>query len=110
MSQQVLERPARTSGQETLHTLANNLQQMVASNRRRWKSILLLEGLGLIIAAPLAYLWLVFFLDNQLHLPMAGRLLASLGFVGGLGWIITQLVQRWHRLHLSEDQVALAME
>jgi hypothetical protein len=62
------------------------------------------------VAAPLAYLWLAFFLDNQFHLPLAGRLLASLGLVVGITCGGVHLARRWRKLHLSEDQVALAIE
>ena len=107
MSQQVLEPPPSIA---SLDNLANQLQRLVAANRRRWKTIFLLEAVGLVVAASLAYLWIVFFLDNQWHLPMAGRLLASLGFLAGAAWLIVRLVRRWRDFHPSEDRVALAME
>ena len=58
--------------------LLARLQELVAQNRRRWRTVILLEGLGLAVAAPLAYLWLALLIDNQFHLPLAGRLLAEL--------------------------------
>src|SRR5262249_50690724 len=70
----------------------------------------ILEALGLAIAAPLAYLWLVFLLDNLLYLPVWGRLIAVVGFLLALGWPAASLVRRWRQIHLTEDQVALAME
>ena len=44
---------------------------------------------------PLAYLWLVFYLDTQVHLSLAGRVLASLGLLAGVGWAAVHLVRRW---------------
>lgn len=90
--------------------LVDRLKRLVQRNSRQWKSVIVLEALGLALAAPLAYLWLVFFLDNRLHLPVLGRLLAGLGFLAGVGWSVTHLVRRWRGLQLSEDQVALAIE
>lgn len=86
------------------------LRQLVEANSRRWKTVIVLEALGLAIATPLAYLWLVLFLDNQLHLSLFGRLLASLGLLAGLAGAITHLARRWRSVHFSEDQVALAIE
>jgi hypothetical protein len=62
------------------------------------------------VALPLAYLWLVFFLDTQFHLPYVGRVLASLGVIAGVAWAVRHLVGRWRTLRLSEDEVALAIE
>jgi hypothetical protein len=83
---------------------------LVARNARRWKRLTFLEALGLAVAAPLGYLWLIFLLDNLIHLPVWGRVLASLGFVAAAGWLVVALVRRWRQLHLGEDQVALAIE
>src|SRR5262249_1556710 len=44
------------------------------------------------------------------HLPVAGRVLASLGFLVGLAWAARLLVRHWRDLRLTEDQVALAIE
>jgi hypothetical protein len=90
--------------------LLHQLRRLVQANTRRWKMVILLEALGLAVAAPLGYLWLVFFLDNQLHLPLFGRLLASLGLIAGVGLAVTHLVRRWRSINLTEDQVALAIE
>jgi hypothetical protein len=86
------------------------LRQLVARNARRWKRLVLLEAIGLAIAAPLAYLWLVFFIDIQVHLSTLGRWLASLVFLGGVGFLARMLVRRWKQIRLTEDEVALAIE
>jgi hypothetical protein len=86
------------------------LGKLVQRNSRRWKTVIVLEAVGLALSVPLAYLWLLCFLDNQLHLPVAGRLLASLGFFAGVGWAVRHLLRRWRALRLTEDQVALAIE
>ncbi len=94
----------------TSRELVEQLRQMVRASGRRWKRLIILETLGLAVAAPLAYLWLIFLLDNLVHLPVWGRLLASLVFCAGVAWLGVRLVGRWRQLHLTEDQVALAME
>jgi hypothetical protein len=86
------------------------LGKLVQRNSRRWKTVIVLEAVGLALSVPLASLWLLCFLDNQLHLPVAGRLLASLGFFAGLFWAVRHLLRRWRSLRLTEDQVALAIE
>ena len=49
--------------------LLRELETLVRSNTRRWKRLILLE----MVAAPLAYLWVVFSLDILVHLPRWGR-------------------------------------
>jgi hypothetical protein len=48
------------------------LRQLVRQNSRRLRCVIALEALGLAVSAPLAYLWLIFFLDTRLHLSLAG--------------------------------------
>lgn len=86
------------------------LRQLVDRNSRRWKRLVILEAVGLAIAAPLAYLWLVFFLDVQFHLSDLGRWAASLTFLASVVGVAVWLTRRWRAIHLTEDQVALAME
>src|SRR4051794_24870413 len=95
---------------ETPVALLARFQQLVRQNSRRWKTVILLEAFGVAVAAPLGYLWLVFLLDNQLPLPLFGRVLASLGLLLGVGWAVVHFVHRWRTLHFTEDQVALAIE
>src|SRR5207247_2094094 len=71
---------------------------------------ILLDALGLAVAVPLAYLWIIFFLDTSVHLPTGGRALASLGLLGGIAWAARHFWSRWRRLDFTEDQVALAIE
>ena len=71
------------------------IRLLVERNARRWKRLTFLEALGLAVAAPLAYLWLIFLLDNLIHLPVWGRVLASLGFVAAVAWLGVALVRRW---------------
>ncbi|MBI2805819.1 MAG: hypothetical protein HYX68_12640 [Planctomycetes bacterium] len=86
------------------------LRGLVDANGRRWKKVILLEAVGLAVAAPLGYLWAVFLLDNLWHLSLFGRVLASLGLLVGVGAAGAHLWQRWRSVQLSEDQVALAIE
>lgn len=90
--------------------MVEQIRTVVRRNAAEWKRLILLEAGGLAVAIPLGYLWLVFLLDQQLHLPTWGRWLASFGFVGLVIWGAMLLVGRWRRLLLSEDQVALAIE
>src|SRR4051794_20023361 len=102
------DRPFASQG-ATKERLAR-FQDLVQQNSRRWKLMILLEALGLALSAPLAYLWIVFFLDIQWHLPPAGRLVVSLGFRAGGGWAALHVVRRWRAFQLREDQVAIAIE
>lgn len=86
------------------------LRTLVEGNRARWRRLILLEALGLAVAVPLAYLWMVFILDNLVHLPGWGRFLASVTFISGVSFLIYRLAARFRQQRLSEDQVALAME
>jgi hypothetical protein len=102
--------PAPAAETATATEAVARLRQLVEQNRVRLRCVLALEAVGLAVSAPLAYLWLVFFLDSRLHLSLGGRLLASLGLLVGVGWAVRHLLRRWRGRHLSEDQVALAIE
>ncbi len=90
--------------------MVDRIRTMVSRSAARWKRLIILEALAIVIAAPLTYLWLVFIIDNLFHLPVWGRVLASLGFFAAVVWLVVSLVRRWRQLHFTEDQVALAME
>src|SRR5262249_14561044 len=90
--------------------LVSRLRCLVHRNALRLRIVVLLQALALAVSAPLAYLWLAFFLDTQVHLSLTGRVAASLGLLVGVGWGVVHLVRRWRRLQLTEDQVALTME
>lgn len=85
-------------------------RSLVHSNIRRWKLFILLEAIGIAVAVPLAYLWMVLLLDGQVHLSLIGRFLASLGLLVGVGWAVSHLWRRWQTVQLTEDQVAIAIE
>lgn len=103
-------RAGAAGGPKTVQQMAKAIQTIVAQNGSRWRKLTLLEGIGLAIAAPLGFLWLVFLVDNVLHLSMPGRIVALLVFLAVTGWLATRLVNRWRQLKLTEDQVALAIE
>ena len=78
-----------------------SLRRLVLQGRRRWRGVILLQAAGLAVAGPLAYLWLVFLIDNVVHLDRAGRLVASTVFflgLAGLVWMIFVVVKfpSWH--------------
>jgi hypothetical protein len=90
--------------------LVEQLHSLVRRGGRRWRRLALLRAAGLFVAAVLAYLWLAFFLDNWLHLPVWGRTLAALGFVAVLALSVDRLRRLRRSLVLTPDAVALAME
>lgn len=106
--------PASTPGDsgkpQSVQQMAKAIQTIVAQNGTRWRRLTLLEGIGLVIATPLGFLWVVFLVDNVLHLSMPGRIIALLIFLAGTAYLATRLVRRWKQLKLTEDQVALAIE
>ena len=55
--------------------MVERIDSLVARNSRRWKLLIVSEGLGLLISAVLGYLWTVFLVDNFFYLPMIGRVL-----------------------------------
>lgn len=90
--------------------LVAQIRALVHRNTRRWKLLTVLEGLGLTVSALLAYLLVIFWLDNAWHFPQVGRVIASLGLFAGLAFLAVSLVRRWRALRFTEDQVALAIE
>ena len=102
--------PSAPTAKHADEPMIMRLRQLVNENTRRWKLVIVLESLGFALAAPLAYLWLVLLVDNQVHLPLFGRVLANLGLLGGIGWAGYHLVRRWRSIRLTEDEVALAIE
>ncbi len=102
--------PAAPVADAPVPELIGRLHTLLRQNRRRWRTVIALEALGWAGALPLAYVWMVFLLDVQFHLPMVGRAIASLGVLAGLAWAARHLMQRWRQMRLSEDEVALAIE
>src|SRR6516164_6449644 len=86
------------------------IRRLVATNARRWRGVVVCEALGLALAVPVAYFLLFVLLDQQLHLPVWGRLIASLGLLTLVVGLVGRLFVRWRALRLTEDQVALAIE
>jgi hypothetical protein len=87
-----------------------HLRHMVARNAGQLRGIVVLEATALAVSVPLAYLWLVLFLDTRVHLSLAGRVLACLGLIAGIAFVARHVVQRWRSLRITEDEVALAIE
>jgi hypothetical protein len=90
--------------------MVEQMRHLVGRNAGRWKRLLLLEAVGLAVAIPLAYLWAIFLLDNAIHLPSWGRVLAMMGLVVAVVLPGIRLVRRLGALALTEDEVALAIE
>lgn len=94
----------------TTREMVAQVRQLVARAARRWRCLILAEALGLAVAAPLAFLWMVFFVDNLVHLPAWTRWAALLAFLLGGAALLRSVVRGWRRSLFSEDEVALAME
>ncbi len=86
------------------------LQRVIRKRNSRWKRLVILEAMGLAIAAPLAYLWMILVLDTVLHLSMGGRFLASLVFLAAVIWQTRRFLISWRQTNFSDEQVALAIE
>ena len=86
------------------------LQRLVERNTRHWKRLIVLELLAVLVAAPLAYLWIVFALDILLHLPRWGRVATSAVFLLVVAGLLRWIWHRWRAVRLTQDQVALAIE
>ncbi|MFW6059355.1 MAG: hypothetical protein ACODAQ_04195, partial [Phycisphaeraceae bacterium] len=97
-------------GTQPTERMVTELRRLVERGRRRWRLLVLAEAVSLAIAAPLAYMWLVFLIDNVYHLPTWGLLLANVVFFACLIWVGWRLVRSWKRARFTTDQVALAME
>ncbi len=102
--------PAWASDASRPEVMVEQMRRLVGANAARWKRLLLVEAVGLAVAAPLAYLWTVFLLDNAVYLPAWGRLLATGGFLAVVAALSVRLARRLRGLTLTEDQVALAIE
>src|SRR3954467_3129200 len=100
--------PALAPAAQRPETMVEQLRRLVGRNAARWKRLLLLEAIGLAVAVLLGYLWAIFLLDNLLHLPAWGRLLAAAGLVAAVVLPGLRLVRRLRLLTLTEDEVALA--
>ncbi len=90
--------------------LLREMKRLVRSNTRRWKFLILLEMIAVLVAVPLAYLWAVFSLDILVHLPRWGRVATSGVFIAVLVVLGRWIFRRWKDVRLTEDQVALAIE
>ncbi len=102
--------PPAESKAEGQTELLREMQGLVRKNTRHWKLLIVLEMVAVLVAAPLAYLWVVFSLDILVHLPRWGRVTTSALFVAVLVILGRWLFRRWNSVRLTEDQVALAIE
>jgi len=91
-------------------TVRDQIAALVEYNRALWKRLIVVEGLGLTLAAVVGYFLLALLLDNALLLPVFGRLVAVCGLVLCMVALGVRLVRRWRRRQLSEDEIALAIE
>ena len=90
--------------------MVEQLRGVVKRGRRHWAAVIVVQAVASAMVTLLAYLLLVLWLDNVVHLPVWGRLLANMIFylaVIGIGY---RLWRRRRRARLTLDQVALAIE
>lgn len=106
----VVESELRLETEPVPRQIIDDLRKYVRKGQARLRRLTILEALGLLIAAPLTYLWMAFFVDNVVHLPMWGRVAASALFLGVLCWLALIVRRNWRRANLTEDEVALAIE
>ncbi|MFW6038872.1 MAG: hypothetical protein ACOC9P_00155 [bacterium] len=92
--------------------MTDQLRRIVSRGTLRWRWLVAIEATSLLVALPLMCLWILFVLDNLLHLPAWARVAGSAAFVLGAVWGGHMLVRRWRRqwAMLTEDRVALAIE
>ena len=88
----------------------DSLQQLVQSQRVRWKRWNQLEALGWTLSALWAYFLVAILVDSLAHFPIGGRVATSIGLCGVLYWFGRGLARRWQERHATEDEVALAIE
>ena len=86
------------------------LRRIVSRGAARWRRLALLRLAGAGVASLLAYLWLVFLLDNAVHLPGWARFLAGGAFLAAVVWSGWRLARSWRRLRLTHEEAALAIE
>jgi hypothetical protein len=101
---------AAPTGAMDFNTEIQSLRQVIRRGHDRWKRLVVLEAVGLAIAAPLTYLWLLFAFDAVFHLSVFGRVLTSAVFFVGVVWQGWRLRKSWRQTNFTDDQVALAME
>src|SRR5579862_1018750 len=107
---ETVSRPAGPVAPAPSVELLRELEGLVQRNTRRWKLLLLLEMVAVLVAAPLGYLWVVFSLDILVHLPRWGRVATSVLFFAVLAVLACWVWRRWKAVRLTEDEVALAIE
>ncbi len=96
--------------QDDIAKIRADLKRLIRRSSRRWRRLIIMEAVGLAIALPLAWLWIVFALDNMLHLPLWSRLIAVLLFVAVVVRVAWRMTDRFRQARFTEDQVALAIE
>ena len=77
--------------------------------REHYRTVTIAEWAGLIVAATLPTLAVVFVLDNIIHLPMPVRILLLFGVVGGVVYLV-QRAKREIRLGATDEEIALRVE
>jgi len=90
--------------------MTRELIRIVERGQKRRKAIILLRAMGIEIAVPLTYLWLMLWADNRFHFPGWGRLLAFACFAGLIAWLTRRSTRQWYLALFSQDQAALAIE
>lgn len=87
-----------------------SLQRLVRAGNRRWKRLMVLEAMGLAVAAPLALLWTIVLMDSVFHFATVWRWSAAGVFLLGALWQVQRLRASWRQAAFTDEQVALAME
>ena len=77
--------------------------------REHYRTVTIGEWAGLIVAATLPTLAVMFVLDNLLHMPMAVRLVLWLAMAGGMVFLVRR-AKRELRLGATDEEIALRVE
>src|SRR5262245_39677533 len=86
------------------------LMQRIRRLRARWRVLVLVEGLGLALAAVLGIFLGAVALDNWLHLPWGIRLSLLIVFLGGTAWVFFIRVIVPLRQPYTDEAVAVHLE
>lgn len=101
---------APPAASENAASRIDRLRGVLERNRSLWRSLSILESLGVSLAAPLALLLAGVAADALWRLPVWGRAVAWLAVLGAAIGSYRMLRVRLRGLTHSEDEVALAIE
>ena len=88
----------------------SHIISIIEQGRKRRNLIVLLQTISIEIAIPLAYLWIMLWLDTQFHFGISGRIAAFLFFIILVISLTHRSLKQWKKIHFSLDEIALSIE